>query len=168
MVDLDIVLKSLKSNKAMDPMGLVNELFQPKNVGTDMKEAILRLANGVKNEHTVVPFMKLANISTIYKNKGSRSDLVNDRGIFMLPIMRSIIDKLIYNNKYESIDSNMTAANVGGRKNRNIRNHLFIVYGVINNVLQGKTDPVDIGVYDIAQCFDSIWLEEAMNNLFDV
>ena len=62
----------------------------------------------------------------------------------------------------------MTASNVGGRKYRNIRNHLFIVYGIINHVLQGKGEPLDVGIYDIAKCFDSIWLEEAMNNLFDV
>ena len=49
----------------------------------------------------------------------------------------------------------MSDSNVGGRKKRNIRDHLFIVYGVINSVV-----PVDIAVYDIAKCFDSMWLSE--------
>ena len=35
-------------------------------------------------------------------------------------------------------------------------------------MLNGEGKPIDIGIYDIAQCFDSIWLDEAMNDLYDV
>ena len=66
------------------------------------------------------------------------------------------------------MDQNMSASHVGGRNHRNLRNHLFIVYGIINSVVQKETGPVDIAIYDIAQCFDSMWLSEVMNNIYDV
>ena len=109
----------------------------------------------------------LANITTIYKKKGSQLEMENDRGIFILPAFRMILEKRIYRDKYSFIDENMSDSNVGGRKERNIRNHLFIVYGIINSVEQKESGPIDIAIYDIAKCFDSMWLSEVMNNLFD-
>ena len=109
--------------------------------------------------------MRLNNISTIYKNKGSRFELVNDRGIFNMSIFRKIVDRLIYDDKYEHIDANMSDSNVGGRKGRSIRNHLFIVYGIINSVMNNESPPIDIQLYDLKQCFDAMWLEESMNDI---
>ena len=40
--------------------------------------------NGIKANQYVPEFMNLADISSIFKNKGSRMDLKNDRGIFIL------------------------------------------------------------------------------------
>ena len=82
-------------------------------------------------------------------------------------IFCKIIDRLIYNDKYEDIDKNMSDSNVGGRKGRSIRNHLFIVYGIINSVINKESPPIDIQFYDLQQCFDAMWLEESMNNLCD-
>ena len=77
------------------------------------------------------------------------------------------VDKIIYNDCYETIDSNMSDSNVGGRHNRSIRDNLFIVYGVINSVINNKTN-VDLTLYDLAKCFDSQWHAETMNDLWDV
>ena len=126
------------------------------------------LLNGLKNEQKSVPLTNVANITTIFKKKGSQLDMKNGRGIFILPVFRMILEKRIYMDKYKFIDENMSDSNVGGRKERNIRNHLFIVYGIINSVVQKETGPVDIAIYDIAQCFDSMWLSETMNNIYDV
>jgi hypothetical protein len=143
--DVQKVLTSMKNNKARDPLGYVNELFKPGVCGSDLSAAITLLVNGVKNEVCTPNIMKLNNISTIYKNKGSRFDLVNDRGIFNMVIFRKIVDRLIYNDKYECIDKNMSDSNVGGRKGRNIRNHLFMVYGIINSVLNNESPPYVAG-----------------------
>ena len=50
MDDLDIVLKQLKKNKSRDPHGLVNELFKEETAGDDLKLAILKLMNRIKDE----------------------------------------------------------------------------------------------------------------------
>ena len=124
--DLEKILKKLKTNKACDPSGLINEVF--KVAGQDLKLAMVSLANQVKNQHEIPEILQLCDITSIYKNKGSKFDLDNERGIFSLPILRSIIDKLIYQDEYDAIDSNMSESNVGARKEKNIRNNLFVIY----------------------------------------
>ena len=75
--------------------------------------------------------------------------------------------KMVYQDKYEVVDRNMSDSNVGARKKKNIRNHLFVVNGIINDVLVKKEESVDIGFLDYRQCFDSMWLEESVNDLWE-
>ena len=58
----------------------------------------------------------------------------------------------------KKIDANMSDSNVGGRKRKNIRNHLFIVNGIITEALKQKKN-IDIEILDYKQCFDSMWLD---------
>ena len=62
----------------------------------------------------------------------------------------------------------MSPSNVGGRKDRNIRDHLFVIYGVINDVKNGDAEGIDIQGYDIHKCFDEMNYEETHNDLWDV
>ena len=103
-------------------------------------------------------------MATIYKGKGEKSDLTNDRGIFVVPIFRSILMRLIYRDNYDTIDRSMSDSQVGGRKKKNIRNHIWVINGIINDVLHTKKKaPINIQIYDYKQCFDSLWLQECMN-----
>ena len=121
MNDLDKALKSLKNNKTMDPHGIINEVFKEGCVGRDLKEALLLLFNGMKSNLFIPKFMTFENISTIYKNKGSRLQLDNDRGIFILTVLKKILDKLTYHDKYDDIDIHMSDSNIGARKKKNIK-----------------------------------------------
>ena len=80
--------------------------------------------------------MKVAKITAIYKGKGSMSDLKNDRGIFLVTTYRSIIMKLLYNEKVQQIENNMSDSQIGARRNKNIRNHTWILNGIINETLK--------------------------------
>ena len=73
---------------------------------------------------------------SIYKGKGDRSSLESERGIFIIQIFRMIKDKLIYNDIYKAVDKNMSESQAGGRKGRTFRENLFILYSMINSVLQ--------------------------------
>ena len=53
----------------------------------------------------------------------------------MIEVYLLLADKLNYEDKYSFIESEMSPSNIGARKHKNIRNHLFVVYGVINSVL---------------------------------
>ena len=136
--ELKVALKSLKNNKTMDPNGMINELFKEGVIGEDLETALLRLFNGIKENFHIPEFMKKENICTIYKKKGSRLEMNNERGIFILTALKKILDKLIYIEKYGDIDKNMSDSNIGARKQRNIKNHLFIIYGKINSVVKGN------------------------------
>ena len=101
MQDLEVVLKQLKNKKARDPLGISNELFKPENAGEDLKIALLKMSNKIKTQQVVSKAFGMCNITSLYKNKGSQKDYNNYRGIFRVTAIRSIIDKLIYNDEYE-------------------------------------------------------------------
>ena len=44
------------------------------------------------------------------------------------------MDKLIYNDEYPTIDDHLTDSNVGARQNRNIRDNIFVINAIMNNV----------------------------------
>ena len=61
----------------------------------------------------------------------------------------------------------MSDSNIGSRKEKNVKNNLFIIYGIINSVLKEEKHCIDIQIYDLVMAFDALWLEDCMNNLYD-
>ena len=121
--DIIEVLSSLKNGKCRDPLGMVNEVFKPPLAGTDLVKSLCEMMNIIKDKCHLPEFLRYKNITAIYKNKGSKTDLNNDRGIFTCTVINSILQKLIYKDNYDTIDENMSDSNVGARKRKNIRNH---------------------------------------------
>ena len=151
MEQLIKVLSKLKSGKSCDPHGLVNELFKPEVSGNDFEKSFLLMANKFRDEIFFPKFMQYADIVSIYKGKGDKLDLSNDRGIFIVNLFRSIIMKMVYGDKYETVDNNMSDSNVGARKHKNIKNHLFVINGIMNDVLARKEESIDIQILDYRQ-----------------
>ena len=56
---------------------------------------------------------------------------------------------------------------MGARKNRNIRDNIFILGAVINSVTNGAEDPIQVQVVDVEKCFDKLWLQSTTNALYD-
>ena len=163
--DLLKVLKTLKSGKSCDAIGYSNELFKPGVIGCDLVTSLLNIINRAKHEIQIPRPFRLTKITSIYKSKGEKCDLQNDRGVHSVTKFRAIIDKLLYNDMYEQIDSKMSNCNVGGRRNRSIRDNLFVIYACINDATGYQKIDMDIQFYDIKQCFDSMRYEETMNDL---
>ena len=81
--------------------------------------------------------------------------------------VRTILDKLVYNDFYDVIDSSMSCSNIGARRNRNIRDHLFVVNSIFNDIKQNKNiHGIDCQIYDISKCFDKMWYAETANDLY--
>ena len=95
-------------------------------------------------------------MTNLYKRKGDRKSFNSSMGIFRAPILANILDKLLHNDEYEKVDENLTDGNVGSRKRRNVRDNLFVVNAVSNAAKQNVAKPVDINVYDIFKCFDTM------------
>ena len=133
-----------------------------------MKVSLLQLFNLVKKTQTYPSIFSSANISSFWKKKGDRSDLENDRGVFIVSKLRSIMDRLIYNDIYETVDANMSCSNIGARKRRNINDHLFVINGIINDVLNSqKSSNIDVQIYDVAKCFDKLEYVNTATDLFN-
>ena len=166
MKELDIVLKNLKKQKSRDPLGLANDIFRPEVAGDDLKLAILKLMNKIKDEQTYPECLELCNISSLWKSKGSRNDFDSYRGVFRVTVFRSILDRLIYNDDYKTIDANLTDSNVGARKQRNIRDNIFVMNAIINSITKENEESLDCQIFDVDKCFDSLWLNEVINCLY--
>ena len=167
MCDLEKVLKCLKKNQTRDAHEMINEIFKPPVIGDDLKTALLYLMNNIKSNMKIPTFMQVTNITTLSKKKSSKLDVEGERGIFILPVLRKILDKLIFNDIYKAIDQSMSDSNIGARKGRHSKNHLFLLYGIVNHVLHESKSNIDICIYDIEKCFDALWLEDCANDLFD-
>ena len=111
--------------------------------------------------------MELCNVRSIYKNKGDRSSFDSHRGVFRTTVLRNILDRLIYNEEYNTVDSNLTDCNVGSKKKQNIQDNLFVMNAIMNSSRKGDDSAYDICVYDIRKYFDTLWLAECVNNLYD-
>ena len=108
-----------------------------------------------------------SDITSIYKGKGQRNEFGAHRGIFRVQVLRNIQERLIYNDEYEGIDSNQTDCNVGAQMNRNIRDNIFVLNAIMNDTANGSKEEIDIAIYDVDTCFDSLWLEECINDIYD-
>ena len=165
--ELAKVSKSLKNNKCRDPNGLINKLFKPGVIGTDLQIALLDLFNRCKSEMQIPDFMTLSNIVNIWKKKGDKMNIDSYRGIFIINFYKSLILKLIYQDKSKSIDSHMSEYQIGGRKGRNVRDHLFVVNGLIQDTLSSVSmKPLNIIVADFSLCFDGMYLPLACRDLY--
>ena len=166
-VDLEKICKKLANNKARDRDGFIYELFKPKNCGSDLLQSMVKMFNTMKNGLIIPEFFKNMSITSIWKKKGCRSSLSNERGIFNLSRLRVVIDKLLYQDIYETMDNNLSCSNAGGRRGRGIRDQLFIIQGIINEVINGKSNSICIQSMDVGRCFDNMNYFETNNDLWD-
>ena len=167
MTDLDRALGDLKNNKSRDHSGYVNEIFKEGNIGTDLKGSLLTMANKLKVIKMIPEFMRFTNLTTVPK-KGSLTELENQRGIFRVDVVRSIIMKLVYNEKYLEIDENISDSQMGGRKGKGCNFNIFILNGIIHDILKNKSsNPVMFQLFDYRQMFDSMHLEHAISDIYE-
>ena len=162
------ICKKLKRGKARDRDDLIFELFKPEVAGNDLIISITKMFNEIKETLNIPTFLQKVTITSLYKNKGLKSSFANQRGVFNVSKVRSILDKVLHEDVYDTIDNQLSQSNIGGRKGRNIRDHLFIVYGNLHNVKNVSCPAVDIQSIDIRKCFDEMWYEDTHNDIYDV
>ena len=67
------------------------------------------------------------------------------------------------------MDKNISDCQMGARKAKGCKNNIFVVNGIIHEVLKSKNmKPVVLQIYDYQQMFDSINLQEALSDIFNV
>ena len=60
------------------------------------------------------------------------------RVVFRVTVFRNILDRLIFNDEYKTVEKKLSDSNVGGRKDRNIRDNIFVLNAIINSVKKGN------------------------------
>ena len=134
MEDLEKVLKNLKSGKSRDPTGISREIFCSSNIVSNLRDSLLTLCNKIKEQGIIPEFMKKTTITTIPK-KGPKTELKNERGIFLVNSVRGILMRLLFNSENDMIESNMSDSNIGGRQNKSCINHIWVINSIIHDQL---------------------------------
>ena len=94
--------------------------------------------------------------------------LASERGIFLVPKLRGLLSKLIYNSIIDNIEERLSPSNIGARKKRSPRDHLFVIYAVVNDTLKSKHGCcIDLVFTDVSDCFNSLWVEKTVVDLYE-
>ena len=93
--EVKCAVQELKSGQCSDPTGLICEVF--KNAGDGLLFSILAMTNSIKSSKVFPQNWSELWIKTLKKNKGSFKSLKNYRGIFIVPIISIIFEKLLKN-----------------------------------------------------------------------
>ena len=158
------ILKNLKNNKAPGLDEITNEIL--KKGGNDIAESLTAMFNKILNKNKWPGEWKKVKIKSIYKNKGSKEDLNNQRGIFLTSIVQKVFERIILNRQYQKIDNSMSEFQNGARKQRSSSEHLYITRAIIYyyNYLN---IPIMMQFYDLEKCFDRLWLRKCMTVLWE-
>ena len=95
------VKKHLKKGKASGRDNLPAEVFIEG--GQKLEESVVQMFNLIKAESSMPHQWTQVQISTMYKNKGPRKRLVNQRGIFLKQILSKMYGKLNMNRAAEAM-----------------------------------------------------------------
>ena len=122
--------------------------------------------NEIKDKMTIPECLRTAHVTLLHKKK-CRTEFNNWTSIFVCSVLRTILMKLIYGRTYETVDASMTDSQIGARKKKSVRNHLFVLNSIISDVMSSvKKEPIDLNVMDFKQMFDAEELSVCLNALY--
>ena len=113
--EFNCVTKKMKKKKSCGRDMIPPEV--PISWGDQMKKLCINVMNSIKHTHEIPDRWFDVLISTIYKNKGSRKMLVNQRGIFLKQILSKIFERL-NTNRIEQYVQRIDPFQAGCRRNR--------------------------------------------------
>ena len=161
LAELLAAIKRLKRKKSPGIDGILGEFLIEAGIGILLP--LLDIYNAVKNSKQPPKQWNDVIITIIYKNKGSRKQLVNYRGIFLASIVSKIFERLIKNRTRSSMEK-INLCQAGSKVNRGPPDNIFILNAVVDHAIYlGKS--VYITTYDFEQAFDSLWLEDCILSL---
>ena len=158
------VVSELKSGKCSDPTGLIREVF--KNASDALLHSICDMASSVKRSKAIPLERSKIWIKTLKKKKGSFKNLNNYRGIFIVPILSIIFEKLLKNRITPTLQQHMSNFQNGGTKGKGVVDNLFILLALFDYAKYLNKE-LWLTFYDIEKCFDSLWLEDCINSLWE-
>jgi len=156
-------ISKIKNGKAMGPDEIPNEAITKAE--EDIKEIYRRVLKDIINQEAEIPpEWKEGHIITIYKGKGKKGQLCNERGITLSSNMGKLAERVIANRISKRI--NMTNYQAGGKKNSSTSDHLTIINNVIHNNRK-RRKPTYICFMDVTKAYDKAWLEGIMHAMHE-
>ena len=153
--EIDVARCKLKNNKACGPDAIYNEFI--KHCPTNVIEIITKLFNIVLDTGIIPTKWTLGLIIPIYKNKGSRDDPNNYRGITILSCLGKLFTSVINSRLTSYLDATglLGEEQAGFRANYSTTDHIFSLNSIIDIYLKHKKK-LFCAFVDYAKAFDTI------------
>ena len=162
--ELRKAISKLRKGKSPGHDQIPAEIFI--NAGTGLLVELLKVLNQIKAKKVVPEQFNWVDITTIYKNKGSKKELVNYRGIFLTIIVKKILENMVKDRMKEQLEK-INKLQGGARSNRSPPDNLFLLYACRDHQIY-KNRPLYMTAYDFEQAFDSLWLQDCVLSLRDL
>ena len=159
--ELTSAIQKLKRGKSPGSDGLPPELLT--RAGKGLLLSLLDVFNTIKSTKEIPDQWNRVLITPIYKNKGSKKELVNYRGIFLTVTVAKVFESILK----ERISSHIRRMNLhqaGSGPNRSPADNLFLLRGCIDHY-RHQNKILYITAYDFQQAFDSLWLQDCILSL---
>ena len=121
---------------------------------------MLDMFNRIKKSKTFPLNWNKMYVQTIKKKNGSMKILNNY-------ILSLIFEKLLKNRITPTLKQDMTSFQTGGVKGKGVADNLFLLRGAIDHCRYLGGGELWLTFYDIEKCFDSLWLEDCINSLYE-
>ena len=155
-------IKKLKNKKSLDPQGMSNLLL--KEGGSDLIASLCMVFNSICEENTVPEQWKVTTIVSIYKNKGSKTDLNNRRGLFITNVVSKLFEKILLGKNDNQFKQSISKFQCGGVKGKSTADQVMALNAIIEyNGSIGSETYVLFG--DAYKCFDKLDLKDCINDL---
>ena len=151
--ELQQAISRLRKNKAAGPDGVPNELFSL--LDSDGERALLDMYNDTLNNNNIPDSWTEATVASIFKGKGSDTDINNYRPISLLNTTYKLFATMLQRRIANSSDYKIRRTQYGFRAGKGTRHPLFIVRRAME--WAKMTDrPLHLLFLDWRQAFDSI------------
>lgn len=146
-------VKTLKSRKAAGEDGIPPEVF--KYGGIELIRRLHKLFLRIWNEEDVPQQLKDATIVTIFKNKGSRTDCGNYRGISLLATAGKVLAKIIQIRIVDNFLSTVSESQCGFRSDRSTVDMIFTARQLQEKCIEQNLDMYAVFI-DLTKAFDTV------------
>ena len=154
--EVESAIKALRNRKAEGVCGIPPELL--KYGGADMKREMCRLFNAVLDQERVPEDWKKAIIVPIFKNKGSKLDCENHRGISLLSVPSKTFMRVLLNKIKPQLEEKLREEQAGFRGGRSTIDQIFALRQIIEKRWEYAL-PVYCSFMDLEKAYDSVWRE---------
>ena len=160
--EMDKITCALKKGKSFGPDKKPAEVYMYG--GEKLKSLILCVINKVKNTHLTPHQWEMMMITPLFKGKGSKKDLVNQRGIFLTQVISKIWERLI-KERTKDVVSKINPLQAGSRTGKCPGDQVFLLRTCVTHA-KYLNQNLFLNFYDFRQCFDKLWLEDSIISLY--
>ena len=154
--EVERALIAVQNRKAAGVCGIPPELL--KYGGADMIREMTKMFNVFLEEERVPDEWKKAIIVPLFKNKGSKLDCGNYRGISLISVPSKLFMRVLLNKIKPLVEESLREEQAGFRGGRSTIDQIFALRQVIEKRWEYAL-PIYCSFMDLEKAYDSVWRE---------